>query len=250
MIKNISIAISFSVLCFALPLHAKGQTPSSEKEQVQERLKSLLQNQSDPYGLTEKFNARHKECLERIADDPDLAFEEAMIWRSEGGGRRAKHCEAMALFALGHESEAAYRLDKLAKAADGGSPEMRANFYSEAANFWLAAEETHNAYTSASEGLKLKKDHLDLRISRARAYAMQGYFDYAETDLTSVLVFDPQNASALRYRADARLKQGELNAALQDIEAALSLDSESVETALLRGQIKERIRLSQSQATE
>jgi len=58
---------------------------------------------------------------------------------------------------------------------------MRANFYSEAANFWLAAEETHNAYTSASEGLKLKKDHIDLRISRARAYAMQGYYDYAET---------------------------------------------------------------------
>jgi tetratricopeptide (TPR) repeat protein len=250
MIKNVSIAISFSVLCLALPLGANAQISTSENEQAQERLKSLLQNQSDPSGLTARFNERHKECLERIADDPELAFEGAMIWRSEGGGRRAKHCEAMALFALGHESEAAHRLDKLAKAADGGSPEMRANFYSEAANFWLAAEETHNAYTSASEGLKLKKDHLDLRISRARAYAMQGYFDYAEIDLTSVLAFDPKNADALRYRADARLKQGELDAALQDIETALSLNPESVETALLRGRIKETIRTSQSQNAE
>jgi len=250
MIKNVSIAISFSVLCFTLPLSAGAQPSQSEKEQAQERLQSLLESQRDPSGLTEKFNAKHKECIERIAEDPDLAFEEAMIWRSEGGGRRAKHCEAMALFALGHESEAAFRLDKLAKAADGGSPEMRANFYSEAANFWLAAKETHKAYSSASEGLKLKKDHLDLRISRARAYAMQGYLGYAETDLTSVLVFDPKNSDALRYRADARLKQGELAAALKDIETALSLNPESVETALLRGQIKEKIRLSQSEATD
>ena len=30
-----------------------------------------------------------------------------MIWQDEGGGRRAKHCVAMSLFALGHEVEAA-----------------------------------------------------------------------------------------------------------------------------------------------
>lgn len=244
MIKKVTIAISFSVLCLTLPLGVQAQSPELDNEQVQERLKSLLQSQNDSSGLTAKFNARHKECLERIADDPDLAFEEAMIWRSEGGGRRAKHCEAMALFALGHESEAAHRLDKLAKAADGGSPTMRANFYSEAANFWLAAEETHNAYTSASEGLKLQQDHIDLRVSRARAYAMQGYYDYAETDLTSVLAFEPNNASALRYRADARLKQGALDKALTDIENALNIEPASVETALLRGQIKEAIRKS------
>ena len=71
--------------------------------------------------LTDAFDKKHKECLERIAEDSDLAFEEAMIWRSEGGGRRAKHCEAMALFALGHEDEAANRLDELAKASDGGT---------------------------------------------------------------------------------------------------------------------------------
>ena len=44
-----------------------------------------------------------------------------MIWQDEGGGRRAKHCVAMSLFALGHEVEAAARLDALAIASDGGT---------------------------------------------------------------------------------------------------------------------------------
>ena len=39
--------------------------------------------------LTDEFDTKHKACLERIAEDNALAFEEAMIWQDEGGGRRA-----------------------------------------------------------------------------------------------------------------------------------------------------------------
>ena len=193
--------------------------------------------------LTSEFDAKHKACLERIAEDNELAYEEAMIWQDEGGGRRAKHCVAMALYALGHEDEAANRLDSLAIASDGGTKKMRADFYAEAANFWLVAGEAERAYKSASEGLKLRKDHVDLRIARARAYALLERYDYAETDLTSVLKFSPNNADALRYRADAKMKQGRLSEAKTDIESALRADPTKVETALLRGQINEAIRL-------
>jgi len=192
--------------------------------------------------LTAEFDAKHKACLERIAEDNELAYEEAMIWRDEGGGRRAKHCEAMALYALGHEIEAAHRLDLLAKAADGGDKDMRANFYAEAANFWLVANEPDKAYRSATEGLKIIESHIDLRISRARAYAALGRYDYAETDLTNVLRFDRNNAAALRYRADARFNQGKLTDAKIDIENSLVSDPTQVETALLRGHINEAIR--------
>ena len=148
----------------------------------------------------------------------------------------------MALYALGHEDEAAHRLDALAKASDGGTPAMRADFYSEAANFWLVANKPDRAYKSATDGLDIKVDHLDLRIARARAYAMSGYYEYAEIDLTSVLGFDPKHAGALRYRADARLQQGRLSEAKADIENSLTSDPNAVETALLRGQINEAIR--------
>lgn len=199
--------------------------------------------------MTDAFDKKHKECLERIAEDSDLAFEEAMIWRSEGGGRRAKHCEAMALFALGHEDEAANRLDELAKASDGGTPAMRADFYAEAANFWLIANDPGKAYASSSAGLKLKENHIDLRIARARAYSLEERYDYAETDLTSALVFDPESAAALRYRADARMQQDNLEGALKDIESSLELNPESVETAVLRGRIREAIRQQELEET-
>jgi len=195
--------------------------------------------------LTAKFDARHKACLERIAEDSDLAFEEAMIWRDEGGGRRAKHCEAMALYALGHEGEAARRLDELAVASDGGTKLMRANFLAEAANFWLVAGEADRAYQSATDGLKLRTDHIDLRITRARAYAALGRYDYAETDLKNALVYQPGHAGALRYLADTKFKQGRLSEAKTDIEKSLRADPTQVETALLRGQINEAIRLGQ-----
>lgn len=193
--------------------------------------------------MTAEFDAKHKACLERIAEDNELAYEEAMIWQDEGGGRRAKHCVAKALYALGHEDEAANRLDSLAMASDGGTKKMRADFYAEAANFWLVAGEAERAYKSASEGLKLRKDHIDLRIARARAYAMLERYDYAEIDLTSVLKFEPNNADALRYRADAKMKQGRLDEAKIDVERALRADPTKVETALLRGHINEAIRV-------
>ncbi|MEL6687970.1 MAG: tetratricopeptide repeat protein [Pseudomonadota bacterium] len=192
---------------------------------------------------TRMLDQRHKACLERIAEDQELAFEEAMIWRDQGGGRRARHCEAMALFALGHEGEAARRLDELAEGRDGGSEAMRLNFRSEAANFWLAAEEADKAYASATAGLDYDEENADLRIARARAHVQKGEVKAAEEELNRILSKNAGHAEALRYRADTRLRQGRLTGALDDAEASLVADPDSVETALLRGRIKEAIRL-------
>ncbi|MBC6403412.1 MAG: hypothetical protein GDA35_07305 [Hyphomonadaceae bacterium] len=200
--------------------------------------------------LTETFDAQHRSCLEQIAKDADLAYEEAMIWRGDGGGRRARHCEAMALFALGHTAEAAHRLHSLAASNQGGSNEMKANTYAEAANFWLMAREPHQAFEAADAGLKLSGEHTACRVARARAYAMLKRYDYAEIDLTSALVFEPDNADIYRYRADARFEQGKLDGAKSDIERALDLDMTRVETALLRGRINESLRQAKAEGGE
>lgn len=195
--------------------------------------------------LTAQFDARHKSCLEMIATNADNAYEEAMIWRGEGGGRRARHCEAMALFALGQKEEAAYRLHTLAGSLEGGNKTMRTDYYAEAANFWLLAGEVKEAYNSATAGLELAEDDVDLRIARARAYALLGRYNHAEIDLSSALVFEPDHAAALRYRADARREQGKLSEAKADIDRSLMIDPTSVETALVRGEINEAIRKAQ-----
>jgi tetratricopeptide (TPR) repeat protein len=191
------------------------------------------------------FDKRHEVCLERIADDPELAYEEASIWQSHGGGRRARHCVAMTLFALGHPDEAAFRLEKLAKAPDGGSPEMRAGYYVEATDLWLEAELPKKAYKAASAGLKIVEASVDLRIARARAYAAMGRWDYAEKDLTNALAYSPDEPRALRYRADARKRQEKLVLAKADIERAVALDDKNIEALVVRGQIIEAIRLKE-----
>lgn len=191
------------------------------------------------------FEARHKVCLEKIADDAELAYEDAMIWQDEGGGRRARHCVAMTLFALGHADEAAFRLDKLAKSPDGGSPEMRVGYYVEAADMWINAELPRKAYDSATEGLKIIKTDVNLRIARARAYAAMGRWDYAEIDLTNALGYEPDNPRALRYRADARKRQNKLALAKADIDRALIYDGQNVDTLLVRGEINEAMRLAE-----
>lgn len=192
--------------------------------------------------LTAEFDAKHKSCLERIAEDNEQAFEEAMIWQDDGGGRRAKHCVAMALFALGHEDEAAHRLEALAKAPDGGTPAMRADFYAEASNFWLLAGEANNALRSTGGGLKISEAHVDLRIAHARALAMVKNYEAAEEHLSYIVAQHPINADARRYLADTHYQQDRFDEAKRVIETALDLDPASVETALLRGRINEAIR--------
>lgn len=189
------------------------------------------------------FDQKHKTCLENIAKDASEAFEDALIWQGDGGGRRARHCVAMALFALGHAEEAAIRLEKLAKSPDGGSPAMRTGYYVESTDMWLKAEQPRTAYRVATEGLDITKSSVDLRIARARAYAALELWDYADIDLTSALAFEPEHARALRYRADTRMQRNKLKLAKTDIDNAVKFNPDDVDTWLVRGKIIEAIRL-------
>lgn len=195
------------------------------------------------WSTIEDFDARHDGCLTAIAADADLAYEDALIWKNDGGGRRAAHCVAMALFALGHKDEAAHRLEAMGADIGAGTPDMRADRYTESADFWLETGDATAAHRASAAALDLSPKHLGARLTRARAYAQMERWDYAEIDLTSALVYHPGNIKALRYRADARRRQGKLDEALADIEQAMRSDM-SVESALVRGEIREAMRLA------
>ncbi|WP_017931411.1 tetratricopeptide repeat protein [Robiginitomaculum antarcticum] len=190
------------------------------------------------------FNVRHTACVDSISKDPEIAFEDAMVWKAQGGGFRARHCAALALFATGQSKMAAAQLEQMGSEVGIGTAEARAQYYAQAADFWLVGYDPQASHRAASSGLDLSKSNTQLRIIRARAYAQMDRWDYAETDLTSALAFDPQNISALVYRADARRRLGRFEEALSDAERALDLDIESVEAAVVRGDIREEIRLA------
>ena len=188
------------------------------------------------------FDIRHETCLDQISDDPEAAYESALTWKNEGGGYRAQHCIAMSLFGLGRTEQAAARLEQIARAPHSVTDRQKADYFFEAANFWLLAEDYNKAIAASSGGLDLRADHLDLLISRARGHVGLQNYAAAKKDLNHVLKLSPSRADAYRYRADLHLRSDDHDAALRDINKSLELDDTQVETAVLRGDIREAIR--------
>ena len=187
--------------------------------------------------------ARYEACLERIKDNPEIAYEDGLIWRSDGGRAPARHCIALALLAMGEEQEAAERLETLARAPDAGPDGLRAEMLSQAGNVWLLDFTGAAARDAFSRGLEFAPNDADLLIDRARAHALLENWTASEADLNRALAQRPNNVLALTLRADARLQQAELDAAEGDIERALQIAPDSVEALLIRGHIREARRL-------
>ena len=188
------------------------------------------------------FDLRHEACLDKITDNAENAYETALTWQNEGGGWRAQHCIAMSLFGLGRTAMAAHRLERIARAPQGVTDSQKADYFYEATNFWLLDEQFQKAYAASSAGLELRSEHLDMLIARARASVGLKDLTQAEKDLNRVVSLAPTRADAYRYRADIHKRVGDLDAALRDIEKSLTLDETQVETAVLRGDIREAIR--------
>ncbi|MEP6342625.1 MAG: tetratricopeptide repeat protein [Maricaulaceae bacterium] len=196
------------------------------------------------------FDIRHEACLDDISDNPEAAYETALTWQNEGGGYRAQHCIAMALFGLGRTEQAAHRLERIARAPHSVTDRQKADYFFEAANFWLLAEDYDKTIAASSAGLEIRSEHLDLLTTRARGYVGQDNFDAAKKDLDRVLKLSPSRADSYRYRADLHLRKGDHDAALRDINKSLDLDETQVETAVLRGDIREAIRKAEAAEIE
>jgi Flp pilus assembly protein TadD len=85
----------------------------------------------------------------------------------------------------------------------------------------------------------------DMRIDRARAYAMEGDFRAAEEDLSAALDLRPNDPLALRLRATARMNQRAFQLAEADALQALTLatnEDDRVDAALVLGHVRESIR--------
>jgi tetratricopeptide (TPR) repeat protein len=186
--------------------------------------------------------ARYEACLRGVEADPDMAYEEALAWRFEGGGWPARHCVARALIALGQEEEGAFRLQALAEAPDGGPTAMKVLYLAEAGEAWMSAghpEEAHRVYGRA---LEMSPQSAPLWLGRARAAAGMGEWATVEASAAQAISQDPGNYEGWRARAEARLELGDLPAAESDMRRALELaqtDEEAVSVLLIRGRINE-----------
>jgi tetratricopeptide (TPR) repeat protein len=186
--------------------------------------------------------ARLEACLNAIPVDAETAYEDALAWRHQGGGWPAEHCVSLALIALGQEAPGALRLREAALGAEMASDLSRAIMLGQSGEAFLTAEEYEQARISFEHALEFAPRDPGLLLGFGRTQlALE---DYAGADISaSAALAQEAFADAYVLRAEARLLGGDIDAALEDIEAARTLDPENIDILVLRGRIVEARRL-------
>jgi tetratricopeptide (TPR) repeat protein len=190
--------------------------------------------------------ARLAACIAEIETDPEAAYETALTWTYQGNRPAARYCYALTLLANDRPDDGALKLEQLANARDGGTLEERAIYLSQAGHGWLQAGAPDAAIVAFSNALKLDKDDAALLTDRAGAYVLAEQSDTAMSDLDAALKALPGFGPAHQMRAQLNLDAGKLDAALADVKAAMAADPENIDTLVLRGAVREAIRVKTS----
>jgi tetratricopeptide (TPR) repeat protein len=203
----------------------------------------LAQTSAEPAGgaTAERF----AQCVALIDENPARAYEEGMAWAAEAQSMSAYRCAAMALIAQNRFEEGARRLQSLASAVNPENTGLRVELWSQAGNAWLLAREPGQArsnFTRAITTMQSDPQQLpELLIDRSIAYAQEREWRLAEEDLSRSLDIRPENATALRLRAAARMNQRSFELAEADARA-IRLEPTNQENTLVLGDVLESIR--------
>ena len=181
---------------------------------------------------------RLQQCVAKIQENPEEAYEDGLAWVNEGGRPFARQCTALALVELGHEAEGAVRLEDLANAANGGSIAQRVLYLTQSGNAWLLAGKPEAALVTLENALRLNPTDPHLHADRAAAYIALEQWPKAEFDLDLALQSLSNDKEVLRMRAETRLQRGDLSGARNDMQNALAIDRTDIKTLNLRGRIR------------
>lgn len=176
-------------------------------------------------------------CVERIAEDPDEAFEAAIQWQSLGGGMAARHCVALALSALDLHDEAAFRLEKIAEDMAGAEPWQQAEVLTQAANAWILWGADERAFDLLNKAIELAPGLPSPWIDRARLHMTAGRPFEALGDLNQAVDLAPFRVEALVFRGNAHRHMGNWTKGRDDLLRALELDPNMPEAWLELGNL-------------
>ncbi|MEQ1783784.1 MAG: hypothetical protein ABMA14_20705 [Hyphomonadaceae bacterium] len=193
------------------------------------------------FAQTEQEKLEH--CLDQIDKDAELAYQDGLSWLSKGNRPAARQCTALALIALGQEAEGASRLEELANASDAGGIEERGVYLAQSGNAWLLAKMPEEAIVTLTNAMKLRPSDGELFKDRSRAHVMLQHWKQAADDLDSAIVLSAADAEAYRMRGYALMKQNRLPEAWLDVVAAQRLAPKDINVLLLRGDVREAMRL-------
>jgi tetratricopeptide (TPR) repeat protein len=197
-----------------------------------------------PAAFAQSEEQRLQQCIEKIDKDAEEAYQDGLSWQTRGNRPAARHCTALALVALGQEAEGAARLEELANAPDAGGIEARGVYLAQSGNAWLLAGLPEAAIVTLTNAMKLRPADGELFKDRARAYASLHKWDEAGKDLDQAIRLSAADAEAYRLRGLALLKTNRLTDAWDDVQVAMRLAPKDVHVVVLRGDVREAMRLA------
>ncbi|MDP3495144.1 MAG: hypothetical protein Q8R82_18695 [Hyphomonadaceae bacterium] len=197
-----------------------------------------------PSAFAQTEEERLEQCIIQIDKDADVAYQDGLTWLSKGNRPAARQCTALALIALGQEAEGAARLEELANAPDAGGIEERGVYLAQSGNAWLMAGLPDAAIVTLTNAMKLRPEDGELYTDRARAYLLQQKWTEAGKDLDAAIQLSAGNAEAFRMRGYALLKMNRLADAWGDVETAMRLAPKDVDVLVLRGDVREAMRVA------
>lgn len=197
----------------------------------------LLQSTDLPTMAEVKFD----ECIAFAKQDPKSAVAQAGEWAQKDGGYLAQTCIATAYANEFRFEEAAPEFVKAALAAEGAKDRRAAQFWAQAGNAAIAADQPEAALTALDAALKWNSlsgaERGDVYIDRARALVAAGREKEALDDLAQARTLAPENAIGWLLSATLARRLDALGDAQSYIETAAVISPFESAIALEAGNI-------------
>jgi tetratricopeptide (TPR) repeat protein len=180
-------------------------------------------------------------CAALVKSDPEQAIAAAGAWRVAGGGLSARQCLGLAYAALDRWAPAATAFEQAAAEAETAKDGRRADFWVQAGNAWLAADDAAKAKASFDSALAAQIELPELRgevhLDRARALVALGSLPAARTDIEAALKLVPTDPFAWVLSSALALKEEKVDRARSDAAKALELAPADADVLLQAGTV-------------
>lgn len=184
----------------------------------------------------------YDDCIAMIEADPATAEQAAGDWaRFGGGGAAARHCYALALTAIGAPMRAADELLGIAAEEPDLSDPARADILVQAGDLLIENGDTVTAMIVAENAIRLTPKGAGALGLRASVRLQGRSFNAALADLNKALSAAPERPRLLMLRAATYRQLGELIAARDDARFASELAPDDPRAWLERGRIEARM---------
>ena len=184
---------------------------------------------------------RFEACTKLVDSDPARALDQAGAWHVSGGELLARQCEALAYVAQKRWVPAATAFEAAAKEADNKGDGRSTNFWIQAGNAALAANDPARARTAfdaaLARGQAVQADLGEIYLDRARARFALTDKKGARDDLDAALKLVPADPLAWLLSATLARQSGDLLRAQGDIAEAMTRSPDDAQVALEAGNI-------------